>query len=198
MSSTALFLVLIGIIVCLNSVALIALTRQVGLLHLRVKPLRAVRDEDGPATGTRLVLDPEQWSFEDVPTDVQRIVFAFVSPTCSLCSPLIPGLRRLVRDLDQNEMLCAVTDVSRKRSVEYFSECDLRVPFVGAENSFRQNRIPGAPYIVIADRGGAVASGGGVNTLEQVELLIEDARRADARPLEVVMSTPDGIEANQT
>ena len=199
MTTTTLALLLVAVLVVLNSVAVIGLIRQVGLLHLRLRPLRAVRDEDGPGIGTHLALDPGQWDFEALDPLTQRIVFAFVSPTCSLCAPLLAGLKRLRRQLAQDEILRLVSDSTRSRAAEYLAGRKIDLPFIAHEDSFKQNRIPGAPYIVITDRAGAVAAAGGVNTLEQVELLIDDARRPLAAEEEgveaIVVIAPDGRDA---
>lgn len=177
MSVTTTVLVLLALLVALNSLAMIGVVRQVGLLHLRLKPVQALKDEDGPAVGSRMNFDSEQWSFHALPPQTERVIFAFFSPTCSLCGPLIPGLRRLHAEMSSREALALVSDTTRQRAEQYLSSKRAEsLPLVAGDETFKENRIPGAPYIVVTDRAGAVAAAGGVNTLEQIELLVEEAR----------------------
>lgn len=54
--STAL-IVLLTILVVLNAVATVALARQIGVLHLRIRSVPSLSLEDGPAPGGTLALE---------------------------------------------------------------------------------------------------------------------------------------------
>jgi methylamine dehydrogenase accessory protein MauD len=168
---------LIGLLTVLNAVGTIALIRQVGLLHLRINPLRALDVEEAVKPGDVMSFDEADFSFASLPAATERAIFAFVSPTCSLCAPLLPGLRRIHTELDEIERLVVVADTTRERLREYASSKRLTgIDTIADDMALARNQIPGAPYLVVADRAGTVLTAGAVNSLEQIELLVEDAR----------------------
>ncbi len=167
---------LLAIIVVIDTVGLIALIRQVGLLHLRLRPVPALSDAEGPPAGASLDL------LRPIPTllgdsdPVALIVWCFVSPSCGLCAPLIPGLLSLRAHMGAGERLAFVLDADQSRASEYLrSRHAERVPFTAHPTLFSRNRVPGAPFAVVTDSAGIVLTSGGVNTLEQVESLLATA-----------------------
>lgn len=173
---------LIGLLTALNALALVALTRQVGLLHIRIRPVPALETEDGPQPGDQLSFLTAPWQLPDLPAAVERFVLGFVSPTCNLCRPLLAGFQSIARAQTAEEATILVTEVDPDRAQEYFQGHGISLPYVAERNVLQANRIPGSPFVVVTDSTGKVLSAGAVNSLEQVEFLIDQARTDGAGP----------------
>lgn len=138
-------------------VTIVALARQVGTLHLRLGPRGALEiDTEGPEVGS--VPAPIR-ARSDRGTPVRiggsgpaKIVL-FASPTCSICHEVAPAIPAVARAAG----LAAVV-----------------VHDEAAEQAFD---VPGTPFLVVLDDQGAVRAKGTVNNLEQVEGLVDTARR---------------------
>ena len=143
-------IVLAAAVVALAGLVL-ALYRQVGVLTLRVGPGVALEvAEEGPAIGADA---PEL----DGLTGLGSELAVFFSADCRLCRSLAPGVRALARE-------------GLPVQVVYEEE---------APTAFERWRVPGTPFVVhVVD--GQVAAKGTVNTLEQLEGLL-DAGRGRAR-----------------
>ncbi len=145
------------------AVVVVALARQIGVLHLRLDPLGALEvDDEGPPIGEA---PPERTARGDdgAPTMVggagPRRLLAFVSPTCPICERLRPSL--------------PAAAAASGFVPQVVSDPDLESAY----------GVPGVPFVVVLDELGVVRSKGTVNSLEQIEGLIDTARRrmADVR-----------------
>ena len=170
-------ILLLSIIVALDTVAVVALVRQIGLLHLRLAPVPALQG-DGPEPGSDLQLGPAAQKVLERKS-VDRLIVGFISPTCSLCAPLVPAFNTLARSLSSTEDVILLTDADEIRTREYAGSKRIAVPILSDPDAFKGNRIPGAPFVVVADGARKCLAAGGVNTLEQVELLLEEARERE-------------------
>jgi hypothetical protein len=145
--------ILLGVL----AVVVVALARQIGVLHLRLAPVGALEiDDEGPALGDAIA--PHAATGRDGTTLLvggpgARRVLAFVSPTCPLCERILPSLPAAAR---------ATGFVA-----QVISDPD-------AERTFD---VPGVPFVVVLDEMGAVRAKGTVNSLEQMEGLIDTATR---------------------
>jgi methylamine dehydrogenase accessory protein MauD len=132
------------------SVMVVALLRQVGVLHTRLRPLGVHFAGEGP---DQLVAAPP---LPDVDyADHTMTLVAFSSPTCDVCRSLLPSLRamdRQYRDL-------AIVEVALGADAQ---------PVFSAFN------VKSTPYFVTVDRHGIVQGRGVANSLEQVEVLVEE------------------------
>jgi uncharacterized membrane protein YphA (DoxX/SURF4 family) len=140
----AIVLVLLSLAVIVLTLLVFALYRQVGVLTLRIGPRVPFElAEEGPAIGQAA---PE---LDGLRGRRSEVVF-FFSSTCSLCRQLSPGVAALARQG------LAV------RVVEEEVE----------EAAFTRWNVPGTPFVVhLVD--GVVAAKGTVNTLEELELLLD-------------------------
>lgn len=149
--------VLLWIAVVVLGFAVVVLLRQIGVLHARIRPTGVHHAGEGPP---RDAPAPATGWFDWEAAPLTLV--AFTSPTCAICASLVPSLRRLARD----------EDGLRLELVEHAPD---------TAGVFRAWRISSTPYVVAVDARGIVRGGGVANTLEQVEVLVESARRlADA------------------
>jgi methylamine dehydrogenase accessory protein MauD len=172
------YLVLWMLVIVL-SVIVVALARQIGTLHMRLGPRGALEiDDEGPPLGEA----PEAREVSDVggsavtlggPGPQQLILF--VSPGCGVCEQVLPALPALAR----NGQLVpyVVTDVDNTEAELAFGSRNIPAPLISAPDLIQRYNVPGTPYVVITDRLGIVRAKGTVNNLEQVEGLVDTARR---------------------
>ncbi len=179
---------LLAFVVALLTVAVVALVRQVGLLHLRVRPLQALEGEDGPRPGQPLVINDSHWQDFARTSGAELVVLAFISPTCSLCTPLLPAFASVAKSLEPRERLALVFETSVDSAERYLAKQSVMLPFFSAQDAFRANGILGAPFVAVVDDSGYVLASGGVNTGEQIDYLVDKARLATT--IEHVESLP--------
>jgi hypothetical protein len=179
---TALWVVVasLSLLVILNAVATIALTRQVGLLHLRVRPAPL---DHGPRVGGRLLLDaPLVPAAPGAP--VELVLVGFISPGCAACSVLLSAFRSIAPRLADRERVVLVSDAGEPELRAHLDRHGIALPLVSSPGALRANGVPGTPFAVVTDGDGVVLGTSGVTSLEQVEHLIEHARlrRDDGQP----------------
>lgn len=147
------------------TIVVIALARQIGVLHLRLSPVGALEiDDEGPALGTApepRVARAREGAALTVGGPGPRRLVAFVSPTCPICDQVAPSLPAAAR---AHGLLAQVVE-----------DPELELAY----------DVPGVPYVVVLDELGVTRAKGTVNSLEQLEGLIDTAARRMREPLEV-------------
>jgi methylamine dehydrogenase accessory protein MauD len=139
------------------AVIVVALARQVGTLHLRLGPRGALEvDDEGPALGEAALPMPALAADGTTVTlggpGPVRLV-AFSSPTCSVCREVVPAI----------PAAAAAARVAPQ--------------IVQDPDAERDWDVPGTPFLVVLDEAGVVRAKGTVNTLEQIEGLLDTAAR---------------------
>lgn len=135
----------------------VALARQIGVLHLRVSPMGALEvDDEGPPLGEAAPPRSARTPEGDIVTiggPGRRRLVVFASETCPICEQVLPSVpaaaagHRLVSQVVQDPELELAFDV------------------------------PGVPFVVVLDELGIVRAKGTVNSLEQIDGLIDTATR---------------------
>ena len=152
--------VLLWLAVLVLALAVVALLRQIGVLHARLRPLGVHFAGEGPE---RLAPAPVAPGIDY--GEAQLTVVAFTSPGCEICAGLVPGLRSLAATY--REVAVEVVD---------------HAPSTAAV--FADFNVRSTPYVVAVDGQGVVRARGVANTLEQVEVMVEEAlgeRREEVR-----------------
>lgn len=178
--------VAIALLSTVNAVALIALSRQIGLLNTRVRPARALSIDESLASGDLIRLQQDPWALAHENADL--IFLGFFSPTCSICATLIDSLQAIDRSSSADSVVL-VTDASAEQARAYLEKRRCSLPFISDTHAFTANRVEGAPFGIVIDRHLAVVASGVTNTLEQAEWLIDTGRAA-----QVTVVEPDDIE----
>jgi thiol-disulfide isomerase/thioredoxin len=127
----------------------VALLRQIGVLHTRIAPMGVHFAGEGPE------LDGPAPTLDDIDyAAVPHTLLAFTSPTCELCARLKPALERIGRSYD---------------------DIDLRLIDHGTEpDAFARFRVRSTPYLIAVDADGIVRSRGVANTIDQVEEMLAE------------------------
>lgn len=149
-SYVVLWLAVIGL-----SFTVVALLRQLGVLHARLRPLGVHAANEGPAVGA---VAP---SSSRLDYGAARLtLLAFTSERCDVCRSLVPSLLFLRRD--------------------YAADVNVVVLDHGPSTAelFSAFNVSSTPYFVAVDAEGMVRGGGVANSLEQVEVLLEESLAA--------------------
>lgn len=163
----------------------LALLRQVGVLHERIAPAGALVGGELPAVGDEApVLEVADWRGEVLriggpnAENIETLLF-FVSPSCSVCKSVLP-------------VVCSVRDAEKFRLViASDGERDEHVAFVETHGLARERYVLSAalglayqvgrlPYAVLIGADGVVKARGLVNQREHVESLFEARDRGVA------------------
>jgi hypothetical protein len=180
MTTTQLAVVLIGTLCVLNTVGVVALVRQVGVLHLRIAPVAGMQGAGGPSYGAELEL-PAPLS-ELTHKEATRYLVGFVSPSCGICGPLTTAFGQIAKSAAADTAVLLVVDAGERDAEQYLQSKGVSfLPHIANSASFNAN-VPGAPWAVVTDGLGTVMASGGVNTLDNVEEMLAQAAEAALHP----------------
>ncbi len=168
---------MLWVVVVVLAVTVLALARQIGVLHERVAPAGALSNAAGPAVGEkspRLEAHALAGNAITIGTPLaagKALLLLFVSQTCPICKKLIP----IALDFGKSERLDVlfVGDAElaeQQRLLAQFgldAHCFINGPEIGM--AYRVDKLP---YAVLLDDRGVIAAKGLVNSREHFESLI--------------------------
>ena len=172
------YVVLWGVVAVL-AVVVVALARQIGTLHLRLGPRGALEiDDEGPPLGE--AIEPIAVTTVDgahvvLGGDPEAQLLLFVSPGCDVCRQVLPSIDAVARGAELVPVV--ITDTGEEQTSAIFGAKRGRAPLVASLEACEALEIPGTPYVLILDDYGVVQAKGTVNNMEQVEGLVDTARR---------------------
>ncbi len=159
--------------------ALLALGRQIGILHTRLAPAGALMTSAGPKVGELApVVAAEDLRGQSVtfggPRDFAQLIL-FVSPTCPICKTLIPAARSLARSERRRLELAFASDGGERVQHEhYVADMGLQsYPYIVSLELGMKFEVGKLPYAVLIDKDGVLRSKGLVNSREHLESLVE-------------------------
>lgn len=166
--------------------AVILLARQVGVLHERITPVGALMvaksvrvGEAAPLlrlaslTGGEVTIGGKQ-------ADGASTLAFFLSPTCPVCTTLLPTARALSRQTSGLRLILA-SDGEAAEHQAFIARKGLDdLPYVLSEQLGLGFGVSKLPYAVLIDGEGIVRAHGLVNTREHLESLIEAEREGVA------------------
>lgn len=169
--------ILSWIVIVALVVALLALARQVGVLHMRVAPAGALTTAGGPAVGNAapaipaFALDGSKQSVGGPAPHVKLRLLMFVSATCPLCKALIPMAKSFARD--ERTQLTFIGDDTPQAQHDMIARHGLEAyPFINGPEVGQAYAVGKLPYAVLLDADGTVLSKGLVNSREHLESLV--------------------------
>lgn len=174
--------VLLWIVVVVLAGVVLALLRQVGLLHERIAPAGALVGRGGPAVGESApVLEVEDWSGRRLRvgggSDAATLVF-FLSPGCPVCRTLLPVLRSV--GAAEKTRIVLASDGTRAEHETFVRTHGLESEYVLSAALGLAYQVGRLPYAVLLDAAGVVRARGLVNTREHLESLFEAKERGVA------------------
>lgn len=168
--------VLLWIAVLVLLVAVIALSRQIGILYERVAPMGALVMDTGPKPGD---LAP---SFELDALGGGRVrlggvqprstLIFFLSPTCPVCKKLLPILKSIQAAESKWLDIVLASDGEAAAHESFRQRAQLtQFPYVLSAALGMQYRVSKLPHAVLVDEAGRVRAKGLVNSREQLDSL---------------------------
>lgn len=170
--------VALWILVLLEAIVILALARQIGLLHNRLGPTGARMGnaglelgDDAPPfrvqgfNGRPVTLAAER----DRPT-----LLIFISPTCSVCADLGSAILALYqhekRDIEVVVVSFLEDEAENRAYIKRYRLND--IPYIVSPRIAEQYRVTTSPYAILVDSNGKVHTKGLVNNIEHLESLL--------------------------
>jgi len=159
------------------AVAVVALGRQVGVLHERIAPVGALALGRGPQAGEaapRLTVRSLAGGSVEIggplPGGAPRLLF-FVSPTCPICKSLLPTVKAFAASEGLDLLYIGDGELEQQRQMaqrlaiapEHFAD---------APEAGRAFQVSKLPYAVLVNELGIIAAQGLVNSREHLESLV--------------------------
>ncbi len=173
--------VVLWVLVIVLALVVLALARQVGVLHERVAPAGALMPTTGPKVGELT---------EPLPlTDINgasltvggpdnagmHSLVMFISPTCPVCKSLVPTAKSLAGSESNRLQLVFASDGDKlEQHQAYARDLDLgNYHYVLSEKLGMTYEVSKLPFAILIGADGTLESKGLVNTREHLESLIE-------------------------
>jgi methylamine dehydrogenase accessory protein MauD len=169
--------ILLWVVVILQGLVIMALARQVGVLHERVAPAGALINAGGPGVGEkspRLEVPALAGNAITIGSELapgRAMLMLFVSAACPICKKLIPIAKDFARSERLDVLFVGDSDLAEQRKLIAQFDLDER-RFVNGPEIGMTYRVDKLPYAVLLDDGGVIASKGLVNSREHFESLI--------------------------
>ncbi len=170
--------VLLWILIIILCLAVVALARQIGILHERIAPAGALMTRGGPKVGeTAPELAVATISGEALniggKAESSMLLF-FLSPTCPICKTLLPVLRSAQRSEKSWLQIVLASDGDKTQQDAFVQRESLdQFPYVLSELLGMTYEVAKLPYAVLIDDQGILRSKGLVNSREHLESLFE-------------------------
>ena len=165
------------------SIALLAVIRQLGVLHERIAPVGALMLAKGLKVGESTPqiavqdLEGRSMTLGAVRTDERATLIMFVSPTCPVCKTLLPALKSsLASERDWLDIVLA-SDGEMTAQREFVLAQRLGgFPYVVSAPLGISYQVSRLPFAVLVDSNGVLRARGIVNSREHLESLFEAKR----------------------
>jgi methylamine dehydrogenase accessory protein MauD len=176
--------IVLWLVAVLLAAVVVALVRQIGVLHERVAPAGALMTRDGPRIGEAAPrFELTDWAGRPHTIggpDPERLgtLLVFISPTCPVCKTLLPILDSVMRTEQRRLRLVLASDGAREEHEAFVAAHGLaaRTYVLSTELglAYQAGKLPHAALI---DGDGILRAKGLVNTREHVESLFEAMER---------------------
>jgi methylamine dehydrogenase accessory protein MauD len=169
--------VMLWIAVVSLGIVVVALARQIGVLHERIAPVGALKIDSGPAVGEKapaLALATLGGGFVQIGQALAKgrmQLLLFVSPDCPVCKELIPIAKSFARD--ERLSVLYVSDGRTEELRRFVERLGLDAhAFVNSPEVGMRFGVGKLPYAVLIDEAAVVAGSGLVNSREHLESLV--------------------------
>lgn len=183
MTALAVSNAVLWLIVIALSVALLAVVRQLGVLHERIAPVGALMLAKGLKVGDSApqiaVQDLEGRSITvgAMRTDERAALIVFVSPTCPVCKALLPALKSsLAAEREWLDIILASDGETASQREFVLAHRLGGFPYVVSAPLGISYQVSRLPFAVLIDAQGVLRARGIVNSREHLESLFEAKR----------------------
>lgn len=175
---------LLWIVVVVLAVVVLALARQIGVLHERIAPAGALTLSGGIRPGETVpaleltTLDGATLVLDGFSRQGRGVLILFLSPTCPVCKSLLPVAVRLARE--ERSWLDVVLASDGGDPAEHRAYANANVPdglpYVLSRELGVAFQVSSLPYAALVDESAVLSAKGLVNTREHLESLLEAHR----------------------
>jgi len=176
--------VVLWVVVVILAAVVLALVRQIGVLHERVAPAGALVGREGPRVGEAAPrLELTDWMGRPCPiggpsAERKATLLAFVSPTCPVCKAILAILDSVSRQEERWLRLVLASDGTREEHEAFVREHGLQERrYVLSTQLGLAYQVGKLPYAALIDADGVLRAKGLINTREHVESLFEAMER---------------------
>jgi methylamine dehydrogenase accessory protein MauD len=158
-------------------IAMVALARQIGVLHIRMAPAGALTPAKGPAVGEKSPkleltgMDGARVSIGSALAKGHKQLLMFVSPHCPICKDLIPVAKSFVKHENLDVVFMGDDDAADIRAMITRTGIE-GMPFVNSPTVGRMFHVDKLPHAVLIGEDGSILSKGLVNSREHLESLV--------------------------
>jgi len=173
--------IVLWVLVVVLALIVLALARQVGILHERVAPAGALMPTSGPKVGeiteamTLTDLGGNEVMIGGANPNGEATFVLFISPTCPVCKSLVPTAKSLAKREGKRMRLVFGSDGDKVEQHEAYAR-DLGLDdfhYVISERLGMAYEVSKLPFALLIGGDGALHSKGLVNTREHLESLVE-------------------------
>lgn len=175
--------IVLWVVVLALLVVVLALTRQLGVLHERITPVGALMLNKGLTVGERAPTVEVQdlagvnLSLGSPRSDGKSTLLLFVSPTCPVCKSLLPIVKSSGKDERNWLDIVLASDGNPDEHREYVRANGLSdVPYVVSAPLGMTYQVSRLPFAALLDEAGVLRARGLVNSREHLESLFEAKR----------------------
>jgi len=192
--------VVLWVLVIVLALVVVALARQVGILHERVAPAGALQPTEGPKIG-ELTEAMQMNDLSGNPVTIGGVdpgglvtFVLFISPTCPVCKSLVPTAKSLAKkESARMRLLFASDGDKREQHLAYAKDLQLDdYPYVLSEALGMAYHVSKLPFALLIGADGSLQSKGLVNTREHLESLVEAMDSGIATLQDYVSLVADG------
>ncbi|MDE0754097.1 MAG: methylamine dehydrogenase accessory protein MauD [Woeseiaceae bacterium] len=173
--------IVLWVLVIVLALVVLALARQVGVLHERVAPAGALMPTTGPKVGELTEplplsdINGQSLSIGGPDANGLHTLVMFISPTCPVCKSLVPTAKSLANSERKRLQLVFASDGDKlEQHQAYARDLNLgKYPYVLSEKLGMSYEVSKLPFAILVGADGTLQSKGLVNTREHLESLIE-------------------------
>jgi len=183
MTALAISNIVLWVMVLALLVVVLALTRQVGVLHERIAPAGALMLNKGLTVGEQVPpievadLDGRTLRVGAAREDGMSTLLLFVSPTCPVCESLLPVIKSSRKDEESWLRIVLASDGDLAVQREFVLSHGLTAfPYVVSAPLGMTYQVSRLPFAALLDAGGILRARGLVNSREHLESLFEAKR----------------------
>jgi methylamine dehydrogenase accessory protein MauD len=195
MSALAISNVVLWILVLALAAVVLALVRQLGVLHERIAPAGALMLKRGltvgePAPALEVAdLDGRAHQLGALRDDGRSTLLLFVSPSCPVCKSLLPAVKSSRKDERAWMDVILASDGDAGEQREFVRSQGLEgIPYVVSAALGLAYQVSRLPFAALLDERGVLRARGLVNSREHLESLFE-AKRLGVASLQEYFST---------
>ena len=172
--------IVLWIVVVILAATVLALARQIGVLHERIAPMGALTIDKGPRVGDVApifdlrALNESPVTIGGPSANGLSTMLVFVSPTCPVCKKLLPIVRSIAASETRWLRVVFTSDGEEAAQQEFVRRHRLQsFPMVLSSELGMTYRVSKLPYAVLIDEEGRIRAKGLVNTREHLESIIQ-------------------------